>query len=48
METVTVVASRQGGMGLSEMGILIGSALVIALLVWTVLRHVRGRHQPHA
>jgi hypothetical protein len=51
VETVTVIASRHSGFGLSEMEMLIGSALVIALLAWTVLsrmRHVRGRQQPHA
>lgn len=51
METVTVVASRHSGVGLSEMEMLIGSACVIALLAWTVLsrlRHFRGRQQPHA
>ncbi|HWZ63994.1 MAG TPA: hypothetical protein VNX02_13305 [Steroidobacteraceae bacterium] len=48
METVTVFASRQPSLGLSEAEILIGSALVVALLAWTVLRHLRGRQQPHA
>ena len=49
MQTITVVASRPGGFGLSEMEMLIGSALVIALLAWTVMsrvRHFRGK--PHA
>lgn len=47
METITVVASRSGGFGLTDMEMLVGSALVIALLAWTVLsrvRHFRGRH----
>jgi hypothetical protein len=48
VETVTVVASRHGSLGLSEAEILIGSALLVALLAWTVLRHLRGRQQPHA
>lgn len=46
METITVMASRNSGFGLSDMEMLIGSALVIALLAWTVLsrvRHFRGR-----
>ena len=47
METITVVASRNSGFGLSEMEILVGSAAVIALLAWTVMRHLRSR-QPHA
>jgi hypothetical protein len=49
--TITVVASRSGAFGLSEMEMLVGSALLIALLAWTVLsrvRHFRGRHEPHA
>ena len=48
METITVVAHRPSGFGLSEMEILIGSALVVALLAWTVMRHLRSRQQPHA
>lgn len=46
METITVVASRSSGLGLSDVEMLIGSALVIALLAWTVLsrtRNFRGR-----
>jgi hypothetical protein len=47
VETVTVVASRQSG--LSEMEMVIGSALVIALLAWAVLSRMRrGSQQPHA
>jgi hypothetical protein len=41
------MASRSSGFALSDMEMLIGSALVIALLAWTVLsrvRHSRGRH----
>jgi hypothetical protein len=48
MQTITVVASRSG-FGLTEMEMLIGSALLIALVAWTVLsrvRHFRGK--PHA
>ena len=48
METVTVEATR--GYTLSEMEILVGSAIVLAVLVWTVfssLRHFRSsRHLP--
>jgi hypothetical protein len=48
MQTITVVASRSG-FGLTEMELLIGSALVIALIVWTVLSRVRhSRGKPHA
>ena len=49
METITVVASRSGGFGLTEVEMLIGSAVLIALVAWTVLsrvRHFRGK--PHA
>jgi len=47
--TITVVASRTGVFGISDVELLIGSALVIALIGWTVLsrvRHFRGK--PHA
>ncbi|HUL46634.1 MAG TPA: hypothetical protein VLV25_06020 [Steroidobacteraceae bacterium] len=49
MQTITVVASRTGGFGLTETEMLIGSAIVIALVAWTVLsrvKHFRGK--PHA
>jgi Tfp pilus assembly protein PilE len=44
METVTVAASR--GFTLSEMEILVGSAVVLAVLAWMVLssvKHFRSR-----
>ena len=47
METVTVAATR--GFTLSEMEILVGSAVVLAVLAWTLLsslKHFRGRHLP--
>jgi len=47
METVTVAATR--GYTLSEMEILVGSAVVLAVLVWTVLssvKHFRSRQLP--
>jgi len=46
VETVTVIASRHSG--LSEMEMLIGSAVVIALLAWSVLSRMRRGRQPHA
>jgi hypothetical protein len=49
VQTITVMASRPSGFGLSDMEMLIGSALVIALLAWTVLsrvKHFRGK--PHS
>ena len=47
METVTVAASR--GFTLSEMEILVGSAVVLAVLAWTVFsifKHLRSRQMP--
>jgi hypothetical protein len=47
METVTVAANR--GFTLSEMEILVGSAVVLAVLAWTVLssvKHFRSRTLP--
>jgi len=50
VETVVVAASRSTQFSLSEMEMLVGSAIVVAALVWMVLsRARRGRnHQPHA
>ena len=50
MPTVTVVAARAPGLSLSEMELLVGSVIVLALLAWSVLstlRH-RDRHEPRA
>ncbi|MDB6089290.1 MAG: hypothetical protein JWN85_2074 [Gammaproteobacteria bacterium] len=47
METVTVASTR--GFTLSEMEILVGSAIVIALLAWMVfssVKHFRNRQMP--
>ena len=49
METVTVAATR--GFTLSEMEILVGSVIVVAMLAWTVLssvKHFRSRQMPRA
>ena len=49
MDPVVVTATRVSTLGLSEMEMLIGSAIVIALLAWAVLTHVRRDQQrPHA
>ena len=49
METVVVTASRTSAMNLSEMEVLVGSVILVALLAWMVLsRARRGSHQPHA
>ena len=42
METITVVASRSGAFGLTETELLIGSAVVIALVAWAVLSRVKN------
>ena len=49
METVTVVATR--GVTVADMEMLLGSAIVIAVMGWMVLsklRHPRSRQEPHA
>jgi len=49
VETITVAASRSSTFSLSEMEMLVGSAIVIAVLVWMVLSRVRrDRNPPHA
>ena len=46
METVTIAAARSG-FSLSEMEMLVGSAIVLAALVWMVLSRVRRDRRPH-
>jgi len=49
VQIVTVSAERSSAFSMSDMGIMVGSALVIALLAWMVLaRARRGRPQRHA
>jgi hypothetical protein len=49
VETVVVTASRTSAFNLSEMEILVGSVIVIAVLAWMLFsRARRGSHQPHA
>jgi hypothetical protein len=49
VETVVVTASRTSAFNLSEMEILVGSVIVIALLAWMLVsRGRRGSHQNHA
>ena len=48
METITVAATRSSGFGLSEMEMLVGSAVVVAVLVWMVLARARRDRRPHA
>jgi hypothetical protein len=48
VETITVTASRSSGLfSLSEMELLVGSAMVVALLAWMVIARLRrDRHGP--
>jgi hypothetical protein len=47
MQTVTVMATRSSALSLSEMEMLVGSAIVIGALVWMVLARMRrDRHEP--
>jgi len=49
VETITVAATRSSAFSLSEMEMLIGSAIVVAVLIWMVLSRVRrDRNQPQA
>jgi len=49
VETITVAATRSVEFSLSEMEMLVGSAIVVAVLVWMLLARMRrDRNQPHA
>lgn len=49
METVVVTAARASAFSLSEMEMLVGSVVIVALLAWMVFsRARRSHHQPHA
>ena len=49
METVTVAATRSSAFSLSEMEMLVGSAIVIVVLAWMVFARLRrDRQEPHA
>ena len=50
MQTITVTAARGSGMfSLSEMELLVGSAMVVVVLAWMVISRIRrDRHDPHA
>ena len=50
MSTITVVATRNPGLSLSEMELLVGSVIVLALLAWSLFSTLRNRdrHEPHA
>ena len=47
METITVTAARTNAVSLSEMELLVGSAIVVVALAWMVLSRIRrDRHDP--
>jgi hypothetical protein len=49
MDTVTIAASR--GFTAGDMEMLVGSAVIVAALAWvlfTKMKHLRGRRQPDA
>jgi hypothetical protein len=48
VETITIAATRSSGFSLSEMEMLVGSAIVLAVLVWMVLSRARRDRRPHA
>jgi hypothetical protein len=50
LQTITVTASRGSSLiSLSEMELLVGSAIVVVVLAWIVLSHIRrDRQDPHA
>ena len=49
METIVVAASRGSAFNMSEMEMMVGSVLVVAVLAWMVLARMRrDRHEPHA
>jgi Tfp pilus assembly protein FimT len=47
VEPIVVTATRTGAFGFSETELLIGSAVVIAVLAWMVVARMRRGHQPH-
>jgi hypothetical protein len=49
VDPVVITAARASAFNLSEMEMLVGSVIVIALLAWMVLSRVRRGHdhQPH-
>ena len=47
METV-VVAAHRGNVLMSGATLLVVSVVVAAAVAFVLVRHLRGRHQPHA
>jgi hypothetical protein len=51
VQTITVTAARgsSGMFSLSEMELLVGSAMVVVVLAWIVISRIRrDRHDPHS
>ena len=49
VQTITITAERSSALSLSEMELLVGSAIVIGVLVWMVLSKMRRDHnEPQA
>jgi hypothetical protein len=51
VQTITVTAARgsSGMFSLSEMELLVGSAMVVVVLAWMVISRIRrDRHDPHS
>jgi hypothetical protein len=46
VETITVAASRGSAFSLSETQVLVGGALVVALLVWMLFARLRRDRAP--
>ncbi len=44
VQTITITAARSSALSLSEMEMLVGSAIVIGVLVWMVLSKIRRDH----
>jgi hypothetical protein len=44
VQTITVTAARSSALSLSEMELLVGSAIVIGVVVWMVLSKMRRDH----
>ncbi|MBS0364398.1 MAG: hypothetical protein JSR67_01080 [Proteobacteria bacterium] len=49
MDPITITASRGSAFSLPEMEMLVGSVIVVAVLAWMIMAHLRrDRQQPHA
>ena len=48
LETITIAASRSGTLSLSEMELLVASAVVVGLVVWMLIARLRRDRQSTA